>query len=41
MFVKRYDLFGKISNRLPNDIFGTNLSKTLGSYWQLLLTLLN
>ena len=33
-------LFGEIFNRLPNDLLGTNLYKTLESCWQALLTIL-
>ena len=40
MFLKRYDIFGEISNRLPNGLFGANLYKTLESCWWSLLTIL-
>ena len=31
---------GEISNKLPNDLFGTNVYKTLESCWSLLLTII-
>ena len=32
-FLKKIWLFGKISDRLPNGLFGTNVYKALESYW--------
>ena len=31
MFLKRYDLPGEISNKLPKGLFGTNVYNTLES----------
>ena len=37
---KKTWVFGEISNKLPNDLFGTNVYKTLESCWYSLLAIL-
>ena len=37
---KKIWFFGEIPNKLPNDLFGTNVYKTLASCWWSLLAIL-